>query len=81
MTITTQHPASSYGMPVILDDDGQVMDYPSGIRAWRQKLGHSTQDLANLCNVSRRTVEGWEQGRTPNAAALNVMRDLLAKSG
>jgi ribosome-binding protein aMBF1 (putative translation factor) len=78
MKITCNHSSSSYGVPVILSDDGDVMDYAPGIKAVRSKLGLSTQDLAEKCNVSRRTVEGWEQGRMPDAAALNVMAQLLA---
>ena len=77
MQVTTQHATSSYGIPVILDDAGQVMDYAPGVRAVRAKLEFSTQQLADACGVSRRTVEGWEQGRLPTAAALNVMADLL----
>ena len=78
MRVTTNHSSSSYGVPVILDDRGRVMDYAPGIKAVRAKLELSTQDLADKCNVSRRTVEGWEQGRMPDAAALNVMAQLLA---
>lgn len=77
MRVTTQHPASSYGQPVILADDGSVMDYAPGIKAVRAKLGWSTQQLADACGVSRRTVEGWEQDRMPTAAALNVMSSLV----
>ena len=78
MKITCNHSSSSYGVPVILSDDGDVVDDAPGIKAVRAKLGLSTQDLAEQCNVSRRTVEGWEQGRMPDAAALNVMAQLLA---
>jgi len=77
MKITCERPASSYGSPVILDDAGSVMDYAPGIKALRGKLSLSTQQLADACGVSRRTVEGWEQNRTPNAAPLNVMSRLL----
>lgn len=76
MTITANHPSSSYGLPVILDDDGQVMDYAAGVEELRARLGLSRQALADACGVSRRTVEGWEQGRLPGAAALNVMGEL-----
>jgi len=76
MKITTRHPASSYGMPVIIDG-GHVVDYAAGIKAIRAKLGWGTQQLADVCGVSRRTVEGWEMGRPPTAAALNVMADLV----
>lgn len=53
------------------------MDYAPGIKAIRDKCGLTTQALADLCGVSRRTVEGWEQGRMPTAAALNVMSSLV----
>jgi DNA-binding XRE family transcriptional regulator len=77
MRVTTHHPSSSFGQPVILADDGCVMDYAPGIKAIRDKCGLTTQALADLCGVSRRTVEGWEQGRMPTAAALNVMSTLI----
>lgn len=77
MRVTTNHSASSYGQPVILADDGSLMDYAPGIKAIRCKLGWSTQQLADACGVSRRTVEGWEQDRMPTAAALNVMASLV----
>lgn len=77
MKVTTNHPASSYGVPVILNDRGAVMDYAPGIKAIRAKAGLTTQALADLCGVSRRTVEGWEQGRMPTVAALNVMSGIV----
>lgn len=77
MKVTTNHPSSSYGMPVILADDGALMDYAAGIKAIRRRAGLTTQQLADACGVSRRTVEGWEQGRMPSAAALNVMATLV----
>lgn len=70
MRITTEHPSSSYGLPVILTDGGEPLDYADGIRAIRAARGWSTDDLARRCGVSRRTVEGWEQGRLPSAPAL-----------
>jgi ribosome-binding protein aMBF1 (putative translation factor) len=78
MEVTTTHATSSYGQPVILGDDGLVMDYAPGIKAIRERLELSTTELAKHCGVSRRTVEGWEQGRLPNAAALNVIGYLLS---
>lgn len=77
MQVTTNHGSSSYGVPVILADDGSVMDYAPGIKAVRATLNLSTDALAEACGVSRRTVEGWEMGRMPTAAALNVMAQLL----
>lgn len=77
MRVTCDHATSSYGQPVILSDGGEVMDYATGIKAIRDKAGLTTQALADLCGVSRRTVEGWEQGRMPTAASLNVMASLV----
>ena len=77
MEITLNHSASSYGMPVILDDAGNIMDYMPGVKAVRLELLLSTSELAEKCGVSRRTVEGWEQGKIPNAASLNVIGMLL----
>ena len=81
MRITTDHPASSYGMPVILDDDDTPLDYAPGVKAVRSRLGLSVAQLAEACGKSRRTAEGWEQGRMPPAEALNVMAGLLERRG
>ncbi len=76
MKITIDHPASSYGQPVILDDDGSLMDYALGIKVIRTRLNMSTADLARHCGGSPRSVEKWEQGRMPSAQALNAMSTL-----
>lgn len=83
MKVTTDHPASSYGQPVILDDAGNPLDYSPGVRAVRERLGLTRAQLAEACGVSARTVEGWEApgpSRPPEAAALNVMGDLLRRA-
>jgi putative transcriptional regulator len=41
----------------------------------REKLGLSQQKFAQLLGVSKRTLEGWEQGRrTPNKAAKVLLK-------
>ena len=77
MKITTDHPQSSHGIPVILADGGGVMDYPAGVKAVRDHLGMTTQNLADAIGVSRRTVEGWESGRMPSTLALRALSALL----
>ncbi len=77
MIVTIDHAASSYGVPVILGDDGQLLDYAPGIRSIRDKLGLTARQLGELCGVSERTVNGWEQGRMPETAALNMLGKLL----
>lgn len=78
MKITIEHPASSYGMPVILNYVGQVMSYKEGIKTLRRSKGLSVQQLGAICGVSHRTVQGWESGKLPSAAAMNAMSNLLA---
>ena len=36
---------------------------PEEIKAVRYKYGLKTKDLAEICGVSVRSVENWEQGR------------------
>jgi transcriptional regulator with XRE-family HTH domain len=79
MKITLHHPASSYGVPVILDDEGNVLSYPDGFRAIRARLGLSVGDVGALCDCSPRTVQGWELNRPPSAAALNALGLLLER--
>jgi ribosome-binding protein aMBF1 (putative translation factor) len=77
MKLTTEHSASSYGMPVFVDDDNQLVDYADGLRQTRKAKGWSVADLANEVGVSPRTVEGWEQGRMPSKPALIILSKLL----
>lgn len=77
MHVTIEHPASSYGVPVILDDRGRLIDYAPGIKAARFLLGLTARQLAEQLGVSERTVNGWEQGRMPEVAALNMLGKLL----
>jgi DNA-binding transcriptional regulator YiaG len=80
MKITTDHSASSYGIPIILDDGGNPMDSAPGVQAVRRSLGLSQVQLAERCGVTVRAVQSWEQGvRMVTAAPLNVMADLLRK--
>lgn len=77
MKLTTNHRASSYGVPVFLDGDGNPMDYAPALRQLRKEKGWSTADLAAQVGVSARTVEGWEQGRLPSNTALIILSKLI----
>lgn len=80
MRITTEHPSSSYGVPVILDDAGHPMDYALGVKAVRARLGLTAAQLGEMCGKSVQAVNNWEQGRRLiPAESLNVMADLLRK--
>jgi hypothetical protein len=74
MKITCDHSASSYGIPVILDDSGQPMDYAPGLTALLDRLGWSRADFATHCGYSGpRSVEKFWQGVVPPAATLNML--------
>lgn len=78
MKITTDHPASIAGTPVILDDAGDLLDYKSGVQALRAALELSQSELAAKIGFSVRTIQDWELGRNnPSAAALNAMASAL----
>jgi hypothetical protein len=79
MRITTRHPASAHGVPIILDEAGKPMRVHEGVRAALDVLGWSRQDLAEASGVSLRTVEGWlSSGKTIPVNVLNVLADALA---
>ena len=77
MWLTTDHPQSSYGIPVFVDGAGQVLDYADGFRKLRRLWDWNTARLAEELGVSRRTVEGWEQGRMPSKTALLLLQKIL----
>lgn len=77
MELTTNHSASSYGLPVFVDGEGNLIDYAEGFRQVRHLKGWSTADLADQLGVSARTVEGWEQGRMPSKPALIILSKLI----
>lgn len=77
MKLTTNHSASSYGVPVFLDGDGNPMDYAPALRQLRKDKGWSVAYVAGLCGVSKRTAEGWEQGRLPSNSALIALSQFI----
>jgi ribosome-binding protein aMBF1 (putative translation factor) len=78
MKITTNHPCSHYGIPVILDDNGDVMDDAPGIKAVRRRCGLTAEQFAAECGVSVYTVNAWEQGINGiKTEAFNVLDRLL----
>lgn len=74
MTITCNHPASSYGIPVILDDRGEPMDYAPGLTETLRRIGWSREEAARAAGYkSARSIEKFWQGRPPSAQLLNVL--------
>jgi DNA-binding transcriptional regulator YiaG len=66
-------------LPAILDDDGRRMTFAAGVKKIRTRFGLSTGQLARVCRVSRRTVEGWEQGRPLGETAFELLHAYLAR--
>ncbi len=80
MKITTKHKASKFGVPVILNDAGDVMPTHEGYIMVKEKLKLTYHVIAFYCGVSARTAEGWaSSSRTIPAAALVVLAELLEK--
>ena len=74
MRITCHHYKSTNGVPVILDDNGEVMEYSAGLSATLKKIGWSRADFAKrLGYKSKRSVEKFWQGTTPPAHVLNIL--------
>ncbi len=79
MKITTKHKDSKFGVPVILNDAGDVMNQRDGLAMVKEKLGFKYHVLAFLCGTKTRTFEGWAQGRPMPASALIVLAEELEK--
>ena len=48
------------------------------LKAIRSKYGLSRKQLAEICGVSARTVESWEQGlRSPSRSAMMLLKSWL----
>ena len=77
LKLTTDHSMSSYGIPVFVDASNNPLDYADGLRKIRRTLKLSTDELAEIAGVSRRTVEGWEQGRPISGPAMRLIENFL----
>ena len=79
MNVTTRHPGSRHGQPVILDALGRKMDYGHGINDAMRLLGLTRAALARHAGINVRTLDAYRMGSyPPSAAFLNVLGDLLA---
>lgn len=77
--LTTETSTSSYGQPMFVID-GDPVDYYLGIKAIRKQHGLSTKQLSEICGVSPRTVEDWEQDRrSPSKSAMMLLAAWLEK--
>ena len=77
MKLSYTHPAASNGLPVFLDDKGKVMGYSEGFWRIRKKFRLRAADLAEICGVSHRTIDGYAIGRKPTAQVLGMLARYL----
>ena len=82
MKITLYHKESKNGYPVILGDDGRVLEYPVGITLVLKDLGWTREYAAKKAGyTSERSIEKFFTDRQPTANFLNVLAvGLMAKS-
>lgn len=76
LELTAESSMSSYGIPVFLID-GEPVGYAEGVRALRELKGWGVAEMAEQMGASKRTVEGWEQGRPVKPMALKLMQTFL----
>lgn len=76
LELTTAHSASSYGQPVFVLN-GELIEYAEGVKSLRELKGWSVAEMAGHMGASKRTVEGWEQGRPVKLMALKLMETFL----
>jgi len=81
MKITCNHRSSLLGVPVILDDSGQVMEYSEGLEEVMYRLRWSRSELAVLSGYkSARSIHPFFQGlKVPSAQLLNVLAVALSE--
>lgn len=64
--LTTAHPASSYGKPVFVDDDGQAYDWCQIVDVKtteaQSKGGRAGTDLQNKARAANAKKGGWKKG-------------------
>ncbi len=66
----------SPGDTPVFAKNGEILDSKDGIKEFRRERNLSTSKLAEICGVSRRTVEGWEGGKNPSKAALTTLMNI-----
>lgn len=59
MKVTLYHPSSEQGFPVILDDDGNLMDVAEGIAAVLERIDMSYPVFAACCGVDPSTLRQY----------------------
>jgi hypothetical protein len=77
MKVTLNHPESKHGYPVILDDDGSLMNTAEGIEKGISKIGITPPQFAAYCNILPTTLSQYGRRTTTPANVLNMLGILL----
>ena len=77
MKLTTEHPQSSYGVPVFVDAKNNPVDYVDGINWIKEKYKLTTKQLADRIGISDRTVDDWLAGQMPSKSNLLLLRNIF----
>ena len=77
MRLTTDHPQSSYGIPIFMDAKNNPVDYRDGINWIKKSKNLNSQGLADKLGLSRRTVEDWCAGQMPSKVALLLIKNVF----
>jgi DNA-binding XRE family transcriptional regulator len=76
MKLTLDHPQAKRGRPVFVHGR-RVINYRTALILIRHRLKLTAAEFAALLGVSRRTVNGWDQGRPPAATCLYALKHKL----
>ncbi len=78
VVITLAHKSSKHGLPVILDDNGKLVEYPHGLNQILKQVGMSRKELALAAGYkSARSIYKFWYGTTPSPQILNVLSSKL----
>ena len=77
ITLTTKHTGSLYGVPVFADGN-RLVDHADGLRQIRAEWNLTRQELAAICGVASRTIEGYEYGKPVTVTPLLRLKEWLA---
>lgn len=77
ISVSLTHPASKHGLPVILDRDGNPMDWVDGIRQALEQANVSYAAFAVCCKIDEPLLRRYGVSCQVQPAALNMLKLLL----
>lgn len=77
ISVSLTHPASKHGLPVILDRNGNPMDWVDGIRQALEQANVSYAAFAVCCKIDEPLLRRYGVSCQVQPAALNMLKLLL----